>query len=391
VLKGSFKSSSGAVWLRKTLVVVQFTISVVLIVGILVVSSQLSYIRHKDLGYKKDALVALKVNGNNDVIKGFAAFKNELLSDHLIAGVTTSNSLPVGGLGNGGATTITGDGKPVVSSIYSLRIENNFIDVYGMKLLAGRNFSANADADSNSYILNEAAVRSFGWGSPEKAISKPFARGDRKGQVIGIVKDFHFNSLQHPVEPLAILVRYGSGGRFSQITVKADMAKPKESIAWIEQTWKKYFPGALLQYDFIDKKLNDQYQAEDRFAKFFFYFSILSLLIACLGLFGLTAYATQQRTKEIGIRKVLGASIPGIAGLLSKDFLKLVVVAFVIAVPIAWYAMYNWLQDFAYRITISWWVFAVAGIAAFVIAFLTISFQAVKAAMANPVQSLRTE
>jgi putative ABC transport system permease protein len=137
--------------------------------------------------------------------------------------------------------------------------------------------------------------------------------------------------------------------------------------------------------------LNDQYQAEDRFAKFFFYFSILSLLIACLGLFGLTAYATQQRTKEIGIRKVLGASIPGIAGLLSKDFLKLVVVAFVIAVPIAWYAMYNWLQDFAYRITISWWVFAVAGIAAFVIAFLTISFQAVKAAMANPVKSLRTE
>jgi len=391
VLKGSFKSSAGAVWLRKTLVVVQFTISVVLIVGILVVNSQLSFIRHKDLGYKKDALISLKVNGNSDVIKGFDAFKNALMADPLVSGVTTSNSLLIGGLGNGGATTITGDGKPVVSSIYKLRIENDFIDVYGIKLLAGRKFSANAMADSNSYILNEAAVRSFGWGTPEKAINKPFANGDRKGHVIGIVKDFHFNSLQHPVEPVVMQVRYATNGRFSQITVKADMSKPKESVAWIEQNWKKYFPGALLEYDFIDKKLNAQYQAEDRFAGFFSYFSVLSLLIACLGLLGLTAYATQQRTKEIGIRKVLGATIPGIAALLSKDFLKLVLIAFVLAVPIAWFAMYNWLQDFAYRITISWWVFAVAGVAAFLIAFFTISIQAIKAAMANPVNSLRTE
>jgi putative ABC transport system permease protein len=391
VLKGSFKSSSGAVWLRKTLVVVQFTISVVLIVGILVVSSQLSYIKHKDLGYQKDALISLKVNGNDDVIQGFAAFKNALLTNTLVSGVTTSNSLLVGGLGNSSASTVTGDGKPVTSNIYRLKIENDFIDVYGITLVAGRNFSTHAEADSTAFLLNEAAVKSFQWGTAEKAIGKPFSRGGYKGHVIGIVKDFHFNSLQHTVEPLVMQVRYGAAGRFSQITVKADMKKPAESIAWIEKNWKKYFPGALMEYGFIDKKLNDQYQAEDRFGRFFFYFSVLSLLIACLGLFGLTAYATQQRTKEIGIRKILGASITGITALLSKDFLKLVLIAFVLAVPISWFTMYTWLQDFAYRITISWWVFAVAGIVAFLVALFTIGFQAIKAAMANPVKNLRTE
>jgi putative ABC transport system permease protein len=390
VLKGSFKSSAGAVWMRKTLVVVQFTISVVLIVGILVVNSQLSFIQHKDLGYKKDALVALNTNDNKDVAAGYDAFKNALLSNPLISGVTTSGSLLVGGLGNGGATTVTGDGKPVVSSIYRLRIGNNFMDVYQMKLLSGRNFSNNVLADTASFILNEAAVKSFGWGTAENAINKPFRTGGMNGKVIGIVKDFHFNSLQHTVEPLAIQVS-NSGRGFGKITVKIDIGKPGESISWIAQNWKKYFPGSLLEYDFIDKKLNDQYQAEDRFARFFLYFSLLSLLIACLGLFGLTAYATQQRTKEIGVRKILGASIPGIAALLSKDFLQLVVVAFILAIPIAWYAMYNWLQNFAYRVTIGWWIFAVAGVTAFLIALLTISFQAIKAAMANPVKSLRTE
>lgn len=388
VLKGAFRSSSGAVWLRKSLVVVQFSISVILIIGILVVNDQLSFIQHKDLGYERDALVALKVNGDAGVIKGYESFKNALLSNSLIKGVTTSNSLIIGGLGNGGATTITGEGKPINSSIYRFRTDQDYLKVYGMKLLAGRYFSENITADSASYVLNEAAVKSFGWGSDEKAINKPFSMGGKEGRVIGIVKDFHFNTLQHPIEPVAIAAR---SDNFSQITVKIDMNNPAKSIQWIGDSWKKYYPASLLQYDFIDKKLNDQYQAEQRFSKFFIYFSVLSLLIACLGLLGLTAYATQQRTKEIGVRKVLGATVAGIVTMLSKDFLKLVLIAAVIAFPIAWWAMHEWLQDFAYRININWQVFVIAGTAAILLALLTVSFQAIKAAVANPVKSLRTE
>ena len=214
--------------------------------------------------------------------------------------------------------------------------------------------------------------------------------GGGSGNVVGIVKDFHFNSLQHAVEPLAILAK-GPHNDFSQITARIDMSRPKEAIAMIEKNWKTYFPDSYMEYVFLDKKLNDQYQSEERFSKFFIYFSFLSLLIACLGLLGLTAYETQQRTKEIGVRKVLGASVAGITTLLSKDFLKLVAIAALVAFPLAWWVMNKWLQDFAYRIDIKWWVFAAAaGIAVF-IALITVSYQAIKAAVANPVKSLRTE
>ena len=390
VLKGAFKSSTGGVWLRKALVVVQFTISVALLIGIFVVNSQLSFIQHKDLGYNKDALVALRVNGDAAVINGFTSFKNSLLSNPLVKGVTTSNSLLVGGLGNSGASTVTGDGKAISSSTYRLRVDNYYMDVYGMKLLAGRNFSSDPMNDTAAFILNEAAVKAFSWGSPEAAINKPFSMGGSGGRVVGIVKDFHFNSLQHPVEPLAIAAR-GPNNRFSQITVKIDMSRPGESIKWIQKNWKSDFPGSLLQYDFLDKKLNDQYQAEERFSKFFLYFSFLSLLIACLGLFGLTTYAIQQRTKEIGIRKVLGATVNNIVSLLSKDFLKLVIVAAFLAFPLAWWTMNKWLKDFAYRISIGWWVFAEAALIVLLIAFVTISLQVLKAVAENPVKSLRTE
>jgi putative ABC transport system permease protein len=207
---------------------------------------------------------------------------------------------------------------------------------------------------------------------------------------VGVVKDFHFNSLHQRVEPLVIMPRLPNQ-RFSQISVRIDMSDPQKAVNWVAENWKKNFPGALLEYDFMDKKLNDQYLAEDRFSKFFLYFSILSLLIACLGLFGLTSFTVQQKVKEIGIRKVLGASVGNITTMLSKDFLKLVLVAAIIAFPVAWYAMNKWLQDFAYRITISWWMFVVAGITALLIAFITVGYQTIKAAIANPVKSLRTE
>jgi putative ABC transport system permease protein len=390
VLKGSMQRPAGGAWLRKALVVTQFTISVVLIAGILVVNSQLSYIQHKDLGYKKDALLALKVNGNSDIVMNFVAFKNAVLSSPLISGVATSNSLLGAGLGNSGATTVNGEGKSITTSIYRLKVDQDYVKVHEMKMIAGRNFSDNIIVDSGSYIINEAAVRSLGWGNPENAINKPFSMGGDGGKVIGVIKDFHFNSLQHAVEPLVILPRMPRNG-FSQITMRIDMNKPKEALKLIEENWKKYFPDYNLEYSFLDKKLQEQYSSEERFEKFFLYFSVLSLLIACLGLFGLTAYATQQRTKEIGVRKVLGASVKGIVTLISKDFLKLVLIASLIAFPLSWWVMNKWLNDFAYRIHIGWWVFVIAGAVALFIALITVSFQAIKAAITNPVKSLRTE
>lgn len=390
VLKGSMQSPVTGVWLRKALVITQFTISVVLIAGILVVNSQLSYIQHKDLGYKKDALLALKVNGSGDVVKEFLAFKNALLSNPLVSGMTTSNSLLGSGLGNSGATTVNGEGKSITTSIYRLKVDQDYVNVHGMKMIAGRNFSNNIIVDTGSYIINEAAVRSLGWVSAENAINKPFSMGGDGGKIIGVIKDFHFNSLQHAVEPLVIVPRMPTNG-FSQVTMRIDMNNAAAVLKLLEENWKKYFPAYNLEYSFIDKKLQEQYKSEEKFSKFFLYFSVLSLLIACLGLFGLTAYATQQRTKEIGIRKVLGASVKGIVTLISKDFLKLVLVASFIAFPLSWWVMNKWLDDFAYRIHIEWWVFVVAGCVALFIALLTVSFQAIKAAIANPVKSLRTE
>jgi putative ABC transport system permease protein len=389
VLKGKLTSSGGA-GLRKSLVVLQFTISIILIAGILVVNSQLSYIQHKDLGYKKDALLTLKTNGNTDVIENYEAFKNAVLSKPFIKGITTSNAILAGGLGNRGITTVSGNGDRITSILYNLRADENYINVYGMKMVAGRNFYSTITADATSYIINEAAVKSFGWKNAEDAINKPFSATGKEGRVVGVVKDFHFNSLHQHVEPLVIMPRL-PGERFSQISVRIAMNDPQKALDWIADSWKKNFPGALLEYSFMDKKLNDQYVAENRFSKFFLYFSMLSLIIACLGLFGLTTFTVRQRVKEIGIRKVLGASVSGITAMLSTDFLKLIFISAIIAVPIAWYIMNKWLQDFAYRITISWWVFVVAGLAALLIALITISFQSIKAAIANPVKSLRTE
>jgi putative ABC transport system permease protein len=329
------------------------------------------------------------VHGNADVADGYNAFKNDLTNSQLVSGMTVSNSTPVGGLGSGGSETVDANGSPLQVNTSRLRVDENYLNVYGIRLLAGRNFTRKANVDTiRQIILNEVAVKKFGWKNAEAAIGKPFTMGDRKGTVIGVVKNFHFNSLQQAIEPLAI---YPLEGRFSRITIKADVTKANQSIAWIEKTWKKHFPSALLDYNFLDEQIGEQYEAEERFSKIFLYFSVLSLLIACLGLYGLISYTASQRTKEIGIRKVLGATVDGIAVMLSKDFLKLVILAFVIAIPIAGYIMNRWLQDFAYRVNVSWWMFIAAGLTVMLIALLTVSFQAIKAAVANPVKSLRTE
>ncbi|MGC4035820.1 MAG: ABC transporter permease [Chitinophagaceae bacterium] len=388
VLKGSFKTSNKGILLRKTLVISQFIITILLVSSIIIIYSQVSYIKNKDLGYNKEALLFLRIHGNTDVIKGYSAFKNELLTNPLISGATVSNSM-LGSLGSGGSGTVDDKGNKLQVNTARLRVDSAYLDVYGIKLLTGNNFKKGLLPDTVlPILLNETAVKKFGWKNSYAAIGKPFTIGDQHGSVIGVVKDFHFSPLQLSIGPLAI---YPSAERFSRITLKTNSVNPAQVTAWVEKIWKKHFPSALLDYNFLDNALSEQYQSEDRFARIFLYFSILSLVIACLGLYGLISYTTTQKTKEIGIRKVLGASAGSIAMILSKDFLRLVIISFIIAVPFVLYLMNKWLQDFAYRINIAWWMFAVAGLTVVLIALLTAALKVIKAAMMNPVKSLRTE
>lgn len=391
VLKGSFKSSDSGIALRKGLVVVQFAIAIVLLVGISVVKSQMDFIRSKDLGFNKEELLVLDVNGFSEVQNGIQPFRDELLSQPSITGVTISRGLLVGGLSNSHIETVDGSGQAVSTSMYRHQVGYDYLEVYGMKLVAGRNFSPQAASDTvgGVYIVNEAAVRVLGWDDAQQALGKPFRAGNTMGTVIGVVRDFHFTTLQERIEPVAISPTRPNG--FSRISIRLNTAQMAATIKFIEQAWHKHFPNALLQYSFFDERLERQYQAEKLFGKIFTVFVVLSLAIAGLGLFGLAAYAAEQRTKEIGIRKVLGASVANVIGLLSKDFVKLVLMANLLAWPIGWYTMNAWLQNFAYRISIGWWVFALSGGLALLIALLTISVQAFKAALANPVDSLRYE
>jgi len=257
-----------------------------------------------------------------------------------------------------------------------------------MKLAAGRFFSKNFPTDTTKAVLvNEAAVRTFGWQKPENAIGKRFGKGDDVRTVIGVIKDFNFESLHKPVE--ALLIEYARGG--NRLSLKIDARHTDEAINHLQKIWKTSVPDIPLEFAFVDESIEKQYGNEQKMQGIFYGFAALSLLIACLGLFGLSIFVVERKVKEIGIRKVLGASISGIVGLLSAEFLKLVLIAAVIASPFAWYFMHEWLQDFAYRVNIGWWVFGVAGVTALLIALVTISFRAIKAALANPVKSLRTE
>jgi putative ABC transport system permease protein len=292
-------------------------------------------------------------------------------------------------LASGGAETVDHDGRPMQVNTSLIRVDTGYFNVYGIRLLAGTTFSASVGPDSvQQIVLNQTAVKRFGWNDPETALGRPFKLGDRKGIVVGVTNDFHYNSLQQTIEPLAILPL---NGRFSRITLKVDIKKADQVIAAIESTWKKMFPSVLFDYGFLSQQIQRQYEAQEKFSKIFLYFSVLSLLIACLGLYGLISFTVFQKTKEIGIRKVLGATASGIAAKLSGQLVKPVLIACFISIPIAWYGMHAWLQNFAYRIDLTWWMFTAAAAMVLLIALLTVVFQAVQAAVVNPVKSLRTE
>ena len=393
VLKGLFKAGKGNISFRKVLVVTQFAISIILIISTAIVFQQLHYIQNKSLGFSKEQVVTLR--NDNGLNKNYEAFRNELRQNAFIKDATRSSRIPGGRLlDEQGASTESGDSlRPVAADIKFLAADYDFVTTYGIPMAAGRNFSREYATDTTSFLLNEAATRVLGLRSPQEAVGKNFKYADTKGKVIGVIADFHFESLHQSIVPLILVMPAAgqAGDLYSRISIKIAGNNPTAAIAHIEKTWKKFLPETPFEYTFLDENFDKLYRSEQRQGILFTSFACIAIFIACLGLLGLSAFAITQRIKEIGIRKVLGASVGGIVGLLSKDFLKLVAIAAIIAFPVAWYVMHNWLRDFAYRISIQWWVFLVAGVLASAVALITISLQAIKAAVANPVKSLRSE
>ncbi len=395
VLKGELRSVHGGYSLRQTLVVLQFAISTVLIIGTTIVFRQLNYIQNTNLGFSKEQLVSLPIR-NADMRRNYEGIKNELLQNPAITGATACYGLP-GGMFAGDGVLIPG--RTTDYSINMFLVDHTYIPTLEMQLIAGRNFSKEYGTDAeNAYILNETAVKDLGWGTPEEALNKEIhwkkwennAVSDslKRGRVIGVVKDFHYKSLHQEIEPLVLHIYQDA---YTSIVVKVRPQNMKATLNFLESKWTSLDAQWPFEYTLLDQQFAKSYEAEQIFSKVFTTFTLLSIFIACLGLFGLASFTASQRSKEIGIRKVLGASVPGIVFLLSRDFLKLVLLALIIAIPFAWYAMSGWLQDFAYRINMDWWIFALAGITALIIALFTVSFQSIKAALANPMKSLRNE
>ena len=390
-LKGLFKAGNSNISFRKVLVVTQFSISIILIITTFIVFQQLSFMQSKSLGLDKDRIITANYGG--EVPKNYEAFRTALLQNSMFKNVTRSSRIPSGRLlDNQGASTMSGDSLvPVTTDIKFVSTDQDFASTYGIPLKAGRYFSRDFGTDTASFVLNETSVKALNWKSPQDAIGKDFKYGNQRGRVIGVLQDFHFESMHQAIVPMIMIMPPPSQPYYNDVSIKINAGNIAQAIAAFESTWKKFFPETPVDYQFVDDRYGKLYESEQKQASIFTAFAVIAIVIACLGLFGLSAFAISQRIKEIGVRKVLGADVSGIVGLLSKDFLKLVAIAAVIAFPVAWYAMHSWLKDFAYRINIQWWVFIVAGLLAAFIAFATVSFQAIKAALANPVKSLRTE
>jgi putative ABC transport system permease protein len=388
VLKGFMKTGGANISFRQVLVTTQFAISIMLIIATAVVYRQLKYMQEKSLGFDREHIVTLSYN--DGLVDRYDAFRTALLSNTNVKSIARSSRIPTGRLlDSQGASIEKGDSLANVSAdIKNVRADQDFIATYGVKVVAGRAFSRDYGLDTASFMINQAAVKVMGL-SDEAAVGKNFRYGDQKGKIIGVFNDFHFESMHQRIIPLVLVIP--KDARYNRMSVKVSGNNMTAALAHIESTWKQFLPEIPFDYTFLDERFADLYKSEQQQGTIFTLFACIAIAIACLGLFGLSAFAINQRIKEIGIRKVIGASVSSIVMLLSKDFLKLVGIAAVIAFPVAWYAMNSWLQDFAYRSTIAWWIFAAAGIIAVAIALFTISFQAIKAATANPVKSLRNE
>ncbi|HNT20465.1 MAG TPA: ABC transporter permease [Saprospiraceae bacterium] len=389
VLKGLFKNSPGGLMLRKGLIVTQFVTSVALIAGTIIVYQQVKYMRSQSLGANIDQTLVLQGaespadSGYQEI---FQPFKNQLLQQTGIQSITASSSVMGQEIYWTSGIRALRPGSQSVTH-YILGVDQDFVPSFGLKLAAGRNFSKEFPSDSRAVLLNEKAVELLGFESPEKALNESVIRGDTF-KIIGVLGNYHHLGLQKEINPMLVLLRPNARNYYS---VKINTGDLGSAIETIGKTWNSFFPSDPFSYYFLDASFDQQYRADRRFGEVFGIFSLLAILIACFGLLGLSAYNILQRTKEVGIRKVLGAPVANILYILSRDFMILVGFAFLLAVPLCWWLMETWLKDFAYRIDISWWVFAVAGFITLIIAFATVAGQALHAAHAKPVKSLRME
>ncbi len=390
-LKGLFKVGGSSISFRKVLVIVQFSIGIILIITTIIVFEQLHFIQKKSLGFDKERVVTMAYT--TEVGRQYESFRNEILQNSAFKSMTRSSRIPTGRLlDNMGAYTLNGDSlQPVVTDIKFVSSDHDFTSTFGIPMISGRYFSRDYGTDTASFVINESSVKALGWKNASEAVGKDFKYGNQRGHIIGVINDFHFESMHQAIVPMIMVMFPPSQSYYNNLSIKITGNNISSALSHLEKTWKKYFPETPVDYTFLDENFDRLYQAEQRQATLFTSFACIAIFIACLGLFGLSAFAISQRIKEIGIRKVLGADVSTIVTLLSKDFLKLVAIAALLAFPVAWYFMNNWLQDFAYRINMPWWVFIIAGVTAGFIALVTISFQAIKAAVANPVKSLRTE
>ncbi|MDO1445288.1 ABC transporter permease [Rhodocytophaga aerolata] len=392
VLKGAFHSSNKGIALRKALVVFQFSLSMALIAGTGIVFSQLKHLRSHDLGFHKEQMLIINFGNDQGVQQKIDVIKNELLNHPSVISVSASRAVPGDFIPNAHTEIQSAEGAMLQNGPLLYEIDYDFIPTFGIEMAAGRPYSREFPADTaKSLILNEAAAKLYGYANPEEIIGKRFSQWGREGTVIGVVKDFNFRSLHQRVEPLALRFAPKSEGALGRLALRIKADNIHSTITALEKQWNQLSPQRPFLYSLMDESFNKQYQADLHFGRLFSVFSGLAILIACLGLFGLASFTAQQRTKEIGIRKVLGASGFSIVTLLSKDFIKLIGFAVLIATPVSWYVMNQWLDDFAYRITINPGIFAVAGLLAILIALLTVSWQAFKASRVNPVTSLKNE
>ncbi|SFB26738.1 ABC transporter permease [Algoriphagus aquimarinus] len=389
ILKGINKSDARGVNLRKGLVVFQFSLSIALIAGTIIVYSQMSHLLDKDMGFDKEQMLVIDYNYDEQVNNVSSALESELENIPTIQSVAFSRSVPGSHFPNAGTTIESPEGEMVMMGQGIFQVGLDFINHFDLELVAGRSYSRDYPSDSTSaLVLNEAAARQYGYANPADIVGKKFDQWGRAGEVIGVVKDFNYISLHSKVEPLTLpFEAYAS--RYVSLKVSGDDIPA--TLSEVEKVWKQLAPHRPFIYSFLNEDFNKQYESDFRFRQIFTTFSILAILIACLGLLGLATYTAEQRTKEIGIRKVLGANIGSIVGLLSKDFIKLVLVAIVVATPLAWFAMNKWLEGFAYQVPVHWCIFLVSGLLAVIVALVTISSQAIKAAMMNPVKSLKSE
>ena len=387
VIKGNFTSEISAAGIRRSLVVFQFVLSIVLITGIVIIYSQLEYIKNKDLGFDKEQRLIFTFN-TGESFKYIPAFMDDLRQVAGVKEVSNASKFLSNPALFSNVFTLPGQPKADAKPASFIVSDEFFVRANGIKLVSGRDFRSD---DSAKILVNETFMRNIGL-SPLKAPgTKLTDANSRVWEITGVMKDFNFGSLHKEVEPFMLWMNHKQDGLWANLTVHTSVKNYKDLLSRIEAVWHKDIPGVPFEYTFLDEQVQKQYESDISMSRIINAFTLIAICISCLGLFGLAAFSAEQRNKEIGIRKVLGASVTGIVELLSKDFLKLVLIAFLIAIPIAWWAMNKWLEGFAFRIQISWWMFAIAGFATVLIALFTVSSQAIKAALSNPIKSLRSE